>query len=320
MYDLVDNNQHVHLNMLHHSPQSSPLQQQLHHHPHQGHQIDYPGGDYSPTRLTDLTNNHYRDTPGNAINLTKYIPLQIQNFNNYQKGEPSDQYGLRYYEEDRHLYQQSPPLSDEYSPGPGQPNLNNGYKTKLHQEVPYIKVEVEDADDEQNYIINNNNNNNHNNINNNVLNGCDLEGHRILKTNRRRKRKTCDSDTESTSTDENSRAKARRKSPQSFEELQTQRVNANVRERQRTQSLNDAFASLRKSIPTLPSDKLSKIQTLKLATRYIDFLNHTLADGHSGDAELFDKDVCGNVCSFTAHEKLSRAFSVWRMEGDWNSQ
>ena len=55
-------------------------------------------------------------------------------------------------------------------------------------------------------------------------------------------------------------------------DLQTQRVLANVRERQRTQSLNEAFAALRKIIPTLPSDKLSKIQTLKLAARYIDFL------------------------------------------------
>lgn len=51
-----------------------------------------------------------------------------------------------------------------------------------------------------------------------------------------------------------------------------QRVMANVRERQRTQSLNDAFSTLRKIVPTLPSDKLSKIQTLKLATRYIHFL------------------------------------------------
>lgn len=53
----------------------------------------------------------------------------------------------------------------------------------------------------------------------------------------------------------------------SIEDLHTQRILANVRERQRTQSLNDAFASLRKIIPTLPSDKLSKIQTLKLASR-----------------------------------------------------
>ncbi|KAF4088260.1 hypothetical protein AMELA_G00081000 [Ameiurus melas] len=61
-------------------------------------------------------------------------------------------------------------------------------------------------------------------------------------------------------------------SPPSLEELHSQRVMANVRERQRTQSLNEAFAALRKIIPTLPSDKLSKIQTLKLAARYIDFL------------------------------------------------
>ncbi|XP_018530830.1 twist-related protein 2 isoform X2 [Lates calcarifer] len=57
-----------------------------------------------------------------------------------------------------------------------------------------------------------------------------------------------------------------------LEDPHTQRVIANIRERQRTQSLNEAFASLRKIIPTLPSDKLSKIQTLKLASRYIDFL------------------------------------------------
>ncbi len=60
------------------------------------------------------------------------------------------------------------------------------------------------------------------------------------------------------------------------EELQCQRGLANVRERQRTQSLNDAFTQLRKIIPTLPSDKLSKIQTLKLASRYIDFLYQVL--------------------------------------------
>lgn len=70
--------------------------------------------------------------------------------------------------------------------------------------------------------------------------------------------------------------KMRKKGPQTYEEIQNQRVMANVRERQRTQSLNEAFASLRKIIPTLPSDKLSKIQTLKLAARYIDFLYQVL--------------------------------------------
>lgn len=50
-------------------------------------------------------------------------------------------------------------------------------------------------------------------------------------------------------------------------DLQSQRGVANLRERQRTHSLNSAFTSLRKLIPTLPSDKLSKIQTLQLASR-----------------------------------------------------
>ncbi|KAG7457441.1 hypothetical protein MATL_G00227290 [Megalops atlanticus] len=99
-------------------------------------------------------------------------------------------------------------------------------------------------------------------------------------------------------------------SPQSFEELQTQRVLANVRERQRTQSLNEAFASLRKIIPTLPSDKLSKIQTLKLAARYIDFLCQVL------QSDELDSKMAS--CSYVAHERLSYAFSVWRMEGAWS--
>ncbi|KAF7261699.1 hypothetical protein EG68_00947 [Paragonimus skrjabini miyazakii] len=69
------------------------------------------------------------------------------------------------------------------------------------------------------------------------------------------------------------------------EELQTQRFLANVRERQRTQSLNQAFAELRRIIPTLPSDKLSKIQTLKLATRYIDFLSQVLRVSSTRDEQ-----------------------------------
>ncbi|CAG5865920.1 unnamed protein product [Menidia menidia] len=95
-------------------------------------------------------------------------------------------------------------------------------------------------------------------------------------------------------------------STQSYEELQNQRVLANVRERQRTQSLNEAFASLRKIIPTLPSDKLSKIQTLKLASRYIDFLCQVLQSD--------EMDSKMSSCSYVAHERLSYAFSVWRME------
>lgn len=85
--------------------------------------------------------------------------------------------------------------------------------------------------------------------------------------------------------------KSRRKLVQSYEDLQNQRVLANVRERQRTQSLNQAFTSLRKIIPTLPSDKLSKIQTLKLASRYIDFLYKIL---NYSNPECDTEDSSGN--------------------------
>lgn len=73
---------------------------------------------------------------------------------------------------------------------------------------------------------------------------------------------------------------------------------ANVRERQRTQSLNEAFASLRKIIPTLPSDKLSKIQTLKLATRYIDFLYQVL---HKANADEMGSVTGGHVDPDSQH-------------------
>ncbi|XP_066261531.1 twist-related protein 2-like [Euwallacea similis] len=133
----------------------------------------------------------------------------------------------------------------------------------------------------------------------------------LLKTRVfKRKRKSLDSD------DQNSmlgRPKSRKKAPLTYEKIQEQRVMANVRERQRTQSLNEAFASLRKSIPTLPSDKLSKIQTLKLAARYIDFLYHVLSTSSESPG---DSDVLG---FYTAHETLSRVSSMWRMEGDLNT-
>ncbi|XP_076328060.1 twist-related protein 2-like [Tachypleus tridentatus] len=103
----------------------------------------------------------------------------------------------------------------------------------------------------------------------------------------------------------------RKRSYQNFEELQNQRILANVRERQRTQNLNEAFAALRKIIPTLPSDKLSKIQTLKLAARYIDFLYQVLKNDDQ-DGKMT------SPCSYVAHERLSYAFSVWRMEGAWS--
>lgn len=108
--------------------------------------------------------------------------------------------------------------------------------------------------------------------------------------------------------------------------MRAQRFVANVRERQRTQSLNDAFTQLRRIVPSLPSDKLSKIQTLKLASRYIDFLYEVLRVGEtsriSGGSEG-GADMPGGLqqepasCTYAAKERLCYAFSVWRMESAW---
>ncbi|CAG9558669.1 unnamed protein product [Danaus chrysippus] len=56
-----------------------------------------------------------------------------------------------------------------------------------------------------------------------------------------------------------------------------QRQAANLRERRRMQSINDAFEGLRAHIPTLPYEKrLSKVDTLKLAIGYIGFLGELI--------------------------------------------
>ncbi|XP_072469295.1 basic helix-loop-helix transcription factor scleraxis-like [Notamacropus eugenii] len=52
---------------------------------------------------------------------------------------------------------------------------------------------------------------------------------------------------------------------------------ANARERDRTHSVNSAFGALRALIPTEPADrKLSKVETLRLAARYISHLENVL--------------------------------------------
>merc|ERR1712083_357747 len=53
---------------------------------------------------------------------------------------------------------------------------------------------------------------------------------------------------------------------------------ANLRERRRMQSINDAFEGLRQHIPTLPYEKrLSKVDTLRLTIGYINFLAEMVA-------------------------------------------
>ncbi|KAF8788703.1 Twist-related protein 2 like protein [Argiope bruennichi] len=85
-----------------------------------------------------------------------------------------------------------------------------------------------------------------------------------------------------------------------------QRHLANDRERTRTKKLNDAFALLRKMIPCRPSDKLSKIQTLRLAVLYIDFLLMCLQQDNYLDPRSFTIS--------SVRDKLSKDFSYWRLK------
>ncbi|XP_045553570.1 basic helix-loop-helix transcription factor scleraxis [Salmo salar] len=66
-----------------------------------------------------------------------------------------------------------------------------------------------------------------------------------------------------------------------------QRNVANARERDRTNSVNTAFTALRTLIPTEPADrKLSKIETLRLASSYISHLGNVLLVGEAcGDGQ-----------------------------------
>ncbi|XP_075708753.1 transcription factor 15-like [Rhinoderma darwinii] len=75
-----------------------------------------------------------------------------------------------------------------------------------------------------------------------------------------------------------SRGKRKRKSKLSG--VSKQRQAANARERDRTHSVNTAFTALRTLIPTEPADrKLSKIETLRLASSYISHLANILLLG-----------------------------------------
>ncbi|KAJ3582028.1 hypothetical protein NHX12_015967 [Muraenolepis orangiensis] len=69
-----------------------------------------------------------------------------------------------------------------------------------------------------------------------------------------------------------------------------QRQAANARERDRTHSVNTAFTALRGLIPTEPADrKLSKIETLRLASSYIAHLaNVMLLGGGAGEQQEDD--------------------------------
>ena len=79
----------------------------------------------------------------------------------------------------------------------------------------------------------------------------------------------------------------RRRRRRGLAQLVQQRHAANMRERKRMLSINEAFEGLRAHIPTLPYEKrLSKVDTLRLAIGYISFLAELVASdaGSKGNA------------------------------------
>ena len=106
---------------------------------------------------------------------------------------------------------------------------------------------------------------------------------------------------------ENSKNTKRKRRRPRLTGLSKQRQAANARERSRTHSVNSAFSALRVLIPTEPSDrKLSKIETLRLASSYIAHLGSMLVSGtqcpnvakaveHSGN---ISPSSASRVCTF----------------------
>lgn len=67
------------------------------------------------------------------------------------------------------------------------------------------------------------------------------------------------------------------------------RMFTNTRERWRQKNVNHAFGELRNLLPTYPYDKkLSKNEILRLAMRYIQFLDKLLHDMNTMDSEYLN--------------------------------
>ncbi|XP_060763760.1 T-cell acute lymphocytic leukemia protein 2 isoform X5 [Neoarius graeffei] len=86
----------------------------------------------------------------------------------------------------------------------------------------------------------------------------------------------------------------------------TRKVLSNTRERWRQQSVNTAFAELRKLIPTHPPEKkLSKNEILRLAMRYITFLLTLLENQRDGAPEHSSSTLItlltGNMGNLSPH-------------------
>ncbi|KAJ8336506.1 hypothetical protein SKAU_G00377260 [Synaphobranchus kaupii] len=86
------------------------------------------------------------------------------------------------------------------------------------------------------------------------------------------------------------------------ERVKVRRQEANARERSRMHGLNDALESLRKVVPCYSkTQKLSKIETLRLAKNYIWALSETLSVGKRPDLLAFVQTLCKGLSQPTTN-------------------
>ncbi|XP_019944498.1 neurogenic differentiation factor 4 [Paralichthys olivaceus] len=86
------------------------------------------------------------------------------------------------------------------------------------------------------------------------------------------------------------------------ERFRVRRVKANARERSRMHGLNDALESLRRVMPCYSkTQKLSKIETLRLARNYIWALSEVLESGQSTESHGFVEMLCKGLSQPTSN-------------------
>lgn len=86
------------------------------------------------------------------------------------------------------------------------------------------------------------------------------------------------------------------------ERFRARRVKANARERSRMHGLNDALENLRSIMPChSKTQKLSKIETLRLARNYICALSEALEGGQSTESRAFMETLCKGLSQPTGN-------------------
>ncbi|XP_029906452.1 neurogenic differentiation factor 4-like [Myripristis murdjan] len=86
------------------------------------------------------------------------------------------------------------------------------------------------------------------------------------------------------------------------ERFRARRVKANARERSRMHGLNDALENLRSIMPChSKTQKLSKIETLRLARNYICALSEALEEGQSTESRAFMETLCKGLSQPTSN-------------------